>query len=65
LFPPWKGIFENDPERDQTFAHAVRVYKPLVEWYLACGYQIVEVPCMSVGERCRFVLRTLDATTGG
>jgi predicted ATPase len=61
FLPPWEAIFETDAERDQSFGDAVRVYAPLVEWYRACGYQIVEVPRTSVVERCTFVVRILNA----
>ena len=64
FFPPWESIFQNDAERDQSFGHALRIYKPMMDWYLACGYQIVEVPRTSVVERCAFVLRALDAAAG-
>jgi predicted ATPase len=60
FLPPWEAIFTTDAERDQSFADAVRVYAPLVEWYRACGYEIVEVPRASVVDRCNFVLQTLD-----
>jgi len=64
FFPPWESIFQSDAERDQSFGHALRIYKPMMDWYLACGYQIVEVPRTSVVERCTFVLRALDAAAG-
>jgi predicted ATPase len=59
FLPPWKAIYVNDAERDQSFAEAVRVHESLVAWYRQCGYQIVQVPELTVTERCNFVLEAL------
>jgi predicted ATPase len=55
VLPPWKEIYENDAERDHTFEHAESVHRILLDWYRRCGYQIVEVPMVSVDERCGIV----------
>ena len=57
--PPWKAIYVNDAERDHTFEHAESVYYTTQEWYRRCGYQLVEVPKVSVAERCTYVLQAL------
>ena len=57
--PPWKAIYVNDAERDHTFEHAESVYRTTQEWYRRCGYQLVEVPKVSVAERCTYVLQAL------
>jgi predicted ATPase len=60
LLPPWKAIYVNDDERDHTFEHAELVYGIMREWYRRLGrYQIIEVPKVSVSERCTFVLQAL------
>lgn len=59
IFPPWKDIYRNDAERDQSFADAVRVFEALGDWYRGSGYEVVEMPLASVEARCRFVLQTL------
>jgi predicted ATPase len=59
VLPPWKAIYVNDDERDHTFEHAQSVNMMLQEWYRRCGYQILEVPLVSVEGRCSFVLRAL------
>ena len=59
ILPPWKAIYTNDTERDQTFAEAVNVHVKLVEWYRACGYMLHQVPCLPVPERANHVLRLL------
>lgn len=57
MLPPWEQIYTTDSERDQTYAHAVRVHASLCDWYSRCGFDLVEVPPGSVAERCDFVLR--------
>ena len=59
MLPPWKAIYANDAERDHTFEHAERVYDITRAWYRRCGYQVIEVPRVSVAERCAYVLRAL------
>jgi predicted ATPase len=48
----------SDQERD-TFEHAESVNRMVLEWYRRCGYQVLEVPRVSVDERCTFVLQAL------
>jgi predicted ATPase len=60
VLPPWKAIYVNDDERDHTFEHAESVYGTLQEWYRRLDrYQVIEVPKVSVAERCTYVLQTL------
>jgi predicted ATPase len=59
VLPPWEAIFTTDEERDQTFGEAVRVHERLIAWYRRCGYQMCEVPRVSVDERCEHVLSAL------
>ena len=59
LLPPWKEIYVNDAERDHTFEHAEWVNSITQEWYHRCRYQLIEVPKVSVDERCTFVLQAL------
>jgi len=58
-FPPWDAIYARDAERDHTFAHAVQVHETTVQWYRRCKYEVVEMPKLSVSERCAFVLQEL------
>ena len=62
LFPPWQDIYRQDDERDQTFAESVAVFDSLKSWYVGCGYQVVDVPCAAVEERCWFVQQLIDQT---
>ena len=59
VLPPWEVIYAQDAERDQTFADAVRVHAMLDAWYRRCGYDLIEVPKVSVAERCEYVLEAL------
>lgn len=59
VFPPWEAIYLQDTERDQTFAEAQRVFEAVRKWYRECGYEVVEMPKVSVAERCEHVLHIL------
>ena len=60
LLPPWKEFYVNDAERDHTFEHAEWVNSITQEWYRRLDrYQLIEVPKVSVDERCTFVLQAL------
>lgn len=54
--PPWREIYVNDTERKQDFAEAVQTYEACRGCYIDAGYEVVELPKASVGERVRFVL---------
>lgn len=56
LLPPWKEIYKNDNERYETFKEAESIYSFLIETYLSFGYNIVEVPKLSVENRCNFII---------
>jgi predicted ATPase len=59
VLPPWEEIYSNDAERDHTFAQSASVNRQVREWYRRCGYQIDEVPRLSIAERCDYVLQSL------
>jgi predicted ATPase len=59
--PPWEAIYTTDNERDQRFTESVRVHRCASDWYRALGFELVELPCVSVEERCDFVLQRLRA----
>ncbi len=60
VLPPWKAIYVKDDERDHTFEHAESVYSTVREWYRRLDrYQVIEVPRVSVAERCTYVLEAL------
>ncbi len=59
--PPWREIYVDEAERSKSFEDACREYDALVEGYLVAGYQLVEVPKVSVAERADFVIANLPA----
>jgi predicted ATPase len=62
ILPPWEQIYATDAERDQTFAEAVHVHRLASDWYRRCEYEVIEVPKVSVAERCQHVIRSLGAS---
>ena len=59
ILPPWPEVFTNDPERDQSFTHAVQVHVRTVAWYSGLGYKLNEVPTGPVEQRADYVLGVL------
>ncbi|MGE3898575.1 MAG: AAA family ATPase, partial [Variibacter sp.] len=62
IAPPWRTIFAQDTERRQDFSEAVGTYLAMVGAYAACGYELVELPCVTVAERVRFVRDRIGPT---
>ena len=57
--PPWEEIYTTDNERDQRFSESVRVHRRARDWYGALGFELIELPRVSVEQRCEFVLQQL------
>jgi predicted ATPase len=57
IAPPWQEIFQQDRERKQDFDEAMRTCEVLAETYKALGYELIELPRISVAERVRFILQ--------
>ena len=57
--PPWREIYVNDAERDQSFEHALAVHAALLRCYRDAGYEICDVPRATPAERAAYVLRVL------
>lgn len=60
MAPPWPEIFVADDERRHGLEDAVAEYERLQAAYPALGYEVVELPKVSVAERADFVLDTLS-----
>ncbi|MGI9006257.1 MAG: AAA family ATPase [Streptosporangiaceae bacterium] len=54
--PPWPEIYATDAERGQDFAEAVATCDAVTAAYAELGYELIELPFASVGERADFVL---------
>ncbi len=59
IAPPWEKIYKQDRERKQEFREAVRTYEALVAAYTESGYQLIDIPLVSVEKRMRFVLQAI------
>ncbi len=59
LAPPWKEIYTNDSERDQTFEESVNIYESLRKWYLLSGYEPIMLPRLNVEKRMAFIWNEL------
>jgi predicted ATPase len=56
IAPPWREIFSPDEERKQDFEEAIRTYNAMMAVYGELGYELIEIPRVSVDARVRFVL---------
>ena len=61
ITPPWREIYCNDGERDQTFEEAIASYQTLDSWYRTIGYAPVDLPFCSVEDRVGFILRSIGS----
>jgi predicted ATPase len=59
IAPPWAEIFAQDSERKQSFEEAVRTYDALAAAYAGLGYELIELPRVSIEDRLRFVIRAV------
>jgi predicted ATPase len=62
IAPPWEEIFHPDSERKQDFEEAIRTYRSMVETYTQFGYELIEIPRVSVKERAEFVIEKIGAS---
>lgn len=60
MTPPWSEIYCQDDERKHSFEDAVAEYERLLKFYAQCGYQILEIPKVSVHERFLFMMSILS-----
>lgn len=59
LTPPWEEIYRQDDERKHSFEDGVAEYEQLLVSYARYGYQIVEIPKLSVKKRYEFIISSL------
>jgi predicted ATPase len=55
MTPPWEEIFCQDDERRHTFQDALDEYNRLMDCYVKFGYDMIEIPKISVDERIEFI----------
>ncbi|WP_223599019.1 AAA family ATPase [Chryseobacterium sp. GVT01B] len=56
ILPPWKEIYENDPERKQSIEKAILTFECMKEIYQEYGFNIIEVSKVTVEMRAAFIL---------
>jgi len=61
LAPPWQEIYATDVARKQSYDEAVRTYGLMVEAYVDCGYEVVEIPRVDPAQRADFILSMLSS----
>lgn len=59
IFPPWKEIYKTDKERLETFEESVKIYDNIKKTYTQLGFDIIEVPKLSINDRLDFLLNNL------
>lgn len=62
MVPPWPELFAMDAERRHGIDDAVAEYHDLCEAYPAAGYDMVEMPRASVGERADWLAALVEET---
>jgi predicted ATPase len=60
LAPPWREIYETDPERRPGLDVTLAEYSRLLETYPSLGYEVLILPKVGVSERADFILNTLE-----
>ena len=63
VFPPWREIYETDPERHQTWSQAEATFEVILSMLPDLGYRPVVVPRGSVDARAAFVLGQVGTGT--
>jgi len=58
--PAWEQIFINDAERRLTFDAALVFENDLRQAYAELGYQLIDIPLLSVSERANFILSIIQ-----
>lgn len=60
ILPPWQDIYVNDAERWQDFKEAEATGQMIQETYAAFGFEIIEVPKITVKSRITFILNLVS-----
>ena len=56
LLPPWEEIYTSDSERYESYEQAMQIHDYLVDTYTKFGYDLIEVPKVSVENRYNFII---------
>ena len=59
ITPIWEEIFENDMQRKENIEQSKKIEVELKKCYQSFGYNIVEIPKLSIEERVNFILSNI------
>ena len=62
IFPPWREIYTQDTERDQSYEEGIEVYNQIQQWYQELGFFLVQVPVGKAEQRVEFILTAVNTT---
>lgn len=57
ITPFWADIYKKDAQRWEEIDFAKKVNDSIEEAYRRCGYEVIELPKVSIGERITFILK--------
>lgn len=57
ITPFWEEIYQKDAQRWEEIDFARKVNESIEEAYRLCGYEVIELPKVSIGERISFILK--------
>ncbi|WP_124398694.1 AAA family ATPase [Thermaurantimonas aggregans] len=60
IAPPWREIYNRDPERREDWTTAVRIHDFLTETYTKFGYTLISIPFYTPEKRAEFILRKIE-----
>ena len=61
IAPPWKEIYLQDKERQQTFDEAVATYQAMLAIYRQYNYTLIELPKADVNQRVKFIINNITS----
>lgn len=64
IAPPWEEIYRTDEERRMTYEATCSFHECLMSTYTHFGYQIQELPKVTVRERADFLCEQLSQSSG-
>ena len=54
--PFWKNIYKKDNERKEEIEQAINIDKAIMNVYQSKGYEMIEIPKISIEERANFII---------
>ena len=54
--PFWKNIYKKDNERKEEIEQAINIDKAIMNVYQSIGYEMIEIPKISIEERANFII---------